>query len=134
VGTWCGGSVADRWGSRASLLVATGVLAAVGPMISAATTVTAVAALAVGWGIASWGIVPAQQHRLLGLGPTGGPSPAPVVLALNSSAIHLGSALGALLGGLVLDMGAADRLWWVSVVCCGAVLLLQNQITRKGRS
>jgi predicted MFS family arabinose efflux permease len=155
VGTWCGGSVADRWGSRASVLVATGVLAAVGPMISAATTVTAVAALAVGWGIASWGIVPAQQHRLLGLRPTAGPSPAPVaptrvlwvnaaaekggdpqviVLALNSSAIHLGSALGALLGGLVLDMGAADRLWWVSVVCCGAVLLLQNQITRKGRS
>jgi predicted MFS family arabinose efflux permease len=154
VGTWCGGSVADRWGSRASVLVATVALAVVGPMISAADTVTAVA-LAVGWGVASWGIVPAQQHRLLGLGPTVGPSPASVVptrvlrinaaaeqggdpqvisLALNSSAIHLGSALGALLGGIVLDMGAADRLWWVSVVCCGAVPLLQNQITRKGRS
>jgi hypothetical protein len=90
-----------------------------------------IAAFGIGGLVGTWC---GGSHRLLGLGPTVGPSPAPVVLALNSSAIHLGSALGALLGGLVLDMGAADRLWWVSVVCCGAVLLLQNQITRKGRS
>lgn len=130
-GTWCGGAVADRWGSRATVLVATAVLAAVGPMLSAAGTAAGVAALAIGWGVASWGIVPAQQHRLLGLGR----GPAPVVLALNSSSIHLGSALGALLGGLVLDAGAADRLWWVSIGCCGAVLLLRTRITtREARS
>jgi predicted MFS family arabinose efflux permease len=127
-GTWFGGSVADRWGSRVTVLVAIGVLAAAGPLISAAATVAGVAALAVGWGVASWGIVPAQQHRLLGLAR----GPAPVVLALNSSAIHLGSALGALLGGLVLDTSAADRLWWVSVACCGSVLLLQTR-SRRGR-
>jgi predicted MFS family arabinose efflux permease len=130
-GTWCGGAVADRWGSRATVLVATAVLAAVGPMLSAAGTAAGVAALAIGWGVASWGIVPAQQHRLLGLGR----GPAPVVLALNSSSIHLGSALGALLGGLVLDAGAADRLWWVSIGCCGAGLLLRMKITtREARS
>ena len=44
--------------------------------------------------------------------PTVGPSPAPVVLALNSSAIHLGSALGAMLGG-------ASPWTWVRPIGCG---------------
>lgn len=40
-----------------------------------------------------------QQHRLVALGPTA----APVLLGLNSSALYLGIALGGALGGLAQD-------------------------------
>jgi predicted MFS family arabinose efflux permease len=72
-----------------------------------ATTVAGALAVVLGWGIAAWGFVPAQQHRLIGLGV----GPAPLVLALNSSATHLGFAAGALLGGLVVDAAGAGALW-----------------------
>ncbi len=83
----------------------------------------------VGWGIAAWGFVAAQQHRLIGLGA----GPAPLLLALNSSAIHLGFAAGALLGGLVVDAAGAGPLWLLAVACCGAGLALHGILTREVR-
>jgi predicted MFS family arabinose efflux permease len=57
----------------------------------------------------------AQQHRLIELG-----SPAvPLLLGLNSSAIHLGFAAGALIGGQVVDTTGAARLWLLAVGWCG---------------
>ncbi|HET6258279.1 MAG TPA: hypothetical protein VFE39_06475 [Pseudonocardia sp.] len=85
-----------------------------------ATTVAGALAVVLGWGIAAWGFVPAQQHRLIGLGV----GPARLVLALNSSATHLGFAAGALLGGLVVDAAGAGALWLLAVPCCGAGLML----------
>ena len=84
----------------------------------------------VGWGIAAWGFVPAQQHRLIGLGS----GPAPLLLALNSSATHLGFAAGALLGGLVIDAAGVGSLWMLAVACCGAGLILHTSLTREVRS
>lgn len=51
------------------------------------------------WGVTVGVIVVPQQHRLLALGPTA----APVLLGLNSSALYLGMALGGALGGLAQD-------------------------------
>jgi len=50
------------------------------------------------WSIAGTNDIACQQHRLIALSPEG-PG---VVLSLNSSAIYLGSAGGAALGGLML--------------------------------
>lgn len=61
----------------------------------------ALAAVAL-YGISSYAFNPAQQHRLIGLsGPSAG-----IVLSLNASAIYLGSAGDAFLGGLVLKYGS----------------------------
>src|SRR4051794_21548619 len=60
--------------------------------------------------LASWGLITAQQARLVVLAPT----LAPVSLSMNSSAIYLGSALGAAVGALVIADGAMERLGWVA--------------------
>jgi predicted MFS family arabinose efflux permease len=70
------------------------------------------------WAVAAWAVVPAQQHLLVGRAP----ATAPMVLALNSSAVNLGFALGALGGGLV----AVDRLWVFAAGFCGLGLAVQT--------
>jgi hypothetical protein len=71
------------------------------------------------WGLASWGLITAQQARLVALTP----GLAAVSLSLNSSAIYLGSATGAAVGALVIAEGGVGRLGWVaagfSVAVCG---------------
>jgi predicted MFS family arabinose efflux permease len=135
VGTWWGGTAADRRGSRRVVGLAVIVLAAgfaVLPLV--ATTMAAALAVVAVWGIAAWGFVPAQQHRLIGLGSVDsgwGPAPAPLLLALNSSAIHLGFAAGSLFGGLVVDTAGARSLSMLAVACCGAGLILHHQSLAK---
>ena len=131
VGTWWGGTAADRRGSRRGVQLAVTALTvsfAVLPLVAA----TAAGALTVvlGWGIAVWGFVPVQQHRLIGLGS----GPAPLLLALNSSAIHFGFAAGALLGGFVVDAAGVSTLFMLAVACCGAGLILHGIITREVES
>jgi MFS family permease len=71
------------------------------------------------WGFASWGLITAQQARLVALAPT----LAAVSLSLNSSAIYLGSAMGAAVGALVIADGAVGRLGWVAAGFSLAALL-----------
>jgi predicted MFS family arabinose efflux permease len=71
------------------------------------------------WGLASWGLMTAQQARLVALAP----ALAPVSLSLNSSAIYLGSATGAAVGALVIADGAVGRLGWVAAGFSLAALL-----------
>ncbi|MEU4550116.1 MFS transporter [Nonomuraea dietziae] len=131
LGTWWGGTAADRSGPRRVVLPAVAVLAvAFAALPHLATTVAGSLAVMVGWGIAAWGFVPAQQHRLIGLGV----GAAPLLLALNSSAIHLGSAAGALSGGLVVDTAGVGRLWVVAVACCGAGLAVHGILVREARA
>jgi predicted MFS family arabinose efflux permease len=58
------------------------------------------------WGLASWGLITAQQARLVALAP----ALASVSLSMNSSAIYLGSAMGA----LIITDCAMERLGWVA--------------------
>ncbi|MCZ7462115.1 MFS transporter [Streptomyces sp. WMMC940] len=126
-GTRWGGSVADRRGPGRVVGPALVVSAAAFAVLphTAATTVGAAVAVA-GWGAAVWGFVPAQQHRLIGLGTVA----PPLLLALHSGAVHLGSAAGSLLGGLVVDAAGAARLWTLAVVCCGAAWVVHTVLVR----
>jgi len=56
------------------------------------------------------GLIAAQQARLVALAP----ALAPVSLSMNSSAIYLGSAMGAAAGALVIADAATERLGWVA--------------------
>ncbi|MGH3479647.1 MAG: hypothetical protein ACRDQD_22775, partial [Nocardioidaceae bacterium] len=83
VGTWWGGAAAARWGSRPVVLLAGEradggfrVVPAVTPTLAGAVVVVAF------WGIAAWGFVPAQQHRLIELRPQA----VPLLLGLHGSA------------------------------------------------
>jgi MFS transporter, DHA1 family, inner membrane transport protein len=67
------------------------------------------------WGVGGWAINPAQQLRLLTTAPEGGPT----VLAANSSALYLGTALGGVVGSTILRTAG---LAWIGVLA--AVILL----------
>lgn len=64
-------------------------------------------------------MITAQQARLVALAPM----LAAVSLSLNSSAIYLGSAMGAAVGALVIADGAVGRLGWVAAGFSLAALL-----------
>ncbi|MFF3324131.1 MFS transporter [Streptomyces sp. NPDC002889] len=131
VGTWWAGTAADRRGPRGVVLSAVAALAVgFAALPYTATTVAGALAVMIGWGIAAWGLIPAQQHRLIGLAA----GSAPLVLALNSSAVQLGCAAGALFGGLVVDTFGADRLWMIAVACCGAALAVHGILAREVRT
>ncbi|HZS19571.1 MAG TPA: MFS transporter [Pseudonocardiaceae bacterium] len=70
----------------------------------------------------------------LGLWPVAlGPQAAPLLLGLNSSAIHRGFAAGAFMGGQVVDTTGPVQLWVLAVTCCGAGLVLHTLLTRRSR-
>ena len=83
------------------------------------------------WGLASWGLITAQQARLVALSP----ALALVSLSMNSSAIYLGSAMGAAAGALVVADGAPAHLGWVAAGsvwprccrCCSAAATHQAE-------
>jgi predicted MFS family arabinose efflux permease len=137
VGARLGGSVADRWGARLTVILggclallaylALSLGAALGPARAMPVLLPAILL----WGLASWGLITAQQARLVALAP----ALAPVSLSLNSSAIYLGSATGAAVGALVIADGAVGRLGWVAVGFSLAALLpvLANGSSTSGR-
>ncbi|MFG2757030.1 MFS transporter [Streptomyces wuyuanensis] len=127
-GTWWGGRAADRRGPGRVVGPAVAVsAAALAALPHTSSTGVAAALVVAGWGTAVWGFVPAQQHRLIGLCSAA----PPLLLALHSGAVHLGSAAGSLLGGLVVDSAGAGRLWTVAVFCCGAAWVVHTALARK---
>jgi predicted MFS family arabinose efflux permease len=125
VGTRLGGSAADRWGPRPTVIFC-GALAllaylslSLGAVLGPARAMPVLLPAILLWGLASWGLITAQQARLVALAP----ALAPVSLSLNSSAIYLGSATGAAVGALVIADGAVGRLGWVAAGFSLAALL-----------
>ena len=76
------------------------VLSAV-PVLPRPVAGPALFALIAAWGLIGWAFPPAQASRIVKLAPDA----APIVLSLNASALYLGVALGAVVGGVVLQYG-----------------------------
>ena len=125
VGTQLGGTAADYWGPRYTVIVGCGLtllaylVLSLGAALGPAQALLALLPAILLWGLASWGLITAQQARLVALAPT----LAAVSLSLNSSAIYLGSAMGAAVGALVIADGAVGRLGWVAAGFSLAALL-----------
>jgi predicted MFS family arabinose efflux permease len=125
VGTRLGGSAADGWGARRTVITGGGLSLLAYLALSLGATLQPRMAMPVLlpaillWGFASWGLITAQQARLVAFAP----GLAPVSLSLNSSAIYLGSAMGAAAGALIIADGAVGRLGWVAVGFSLAALL-----------
>jgi predicted MFS family arabinose efflux permease len=125
IGTRLGGSAADRWGGRpivilGGCLVLLAYLAlSLSPMLGPDRGTPLLLGAIFLWGFSSWGLMTAQQARLVALAPAS----ASVSLSLNSSAIYLGSATGAAAGALVIAHGAVERLGLVAAGFSLAALL-----------
>lgn len=92
-----------------ALLAATGVHA---PLL--------VTVLAIAWGASTWCQTPPQQHRLF----TAAPAEAPLLMALNASAIYVGLGIGTAAGGLLVASGVAWMFTVAAMVACVALVWL----------
>ncbi|MFE7317537.1 MFS transporter [Streptomyces sp. NPDC057555] len=99
------------------------------PALAGAALPGAMVALVL-WGAAGWAFQVPQQHRLLQVGAERGT----VALALNNSALYLGSAVGSALGGVALAAGlAADALPWAAAGVAALGLVVHLVTGRRSR-
>jgi predicted MFS family arabinose efflux permease len=105
----------DRVGAGRMVLLTTSLIALSLLLWPFAGTLAWLAVVLVPWGLGCFAANSAQQARLVGLAP----ALAPGSVALNSSGIYIGQAVGAALGGWLLAHDAAP---WMSRV--GLALLL----------
>jgi len=113
VGNLLAGRLTDRFGSRRIINFAIAVLAVDFALLpwTSASLLTAVPALIV-WGLAGWGMLVPQQHRLISITP----SAAPLLLGLNSAALYVGVSMSGLVGGAAITLVSAHSLGLVSAV------------------
>jgi DHA1 family inner membrane transport protein len=84
------------------------------------TTISSGAIILLLWGMSFALLFIPQQQRLLNIAP----EHATVLLALNNSALYLGIAGGAAVGGLALRWLAVTQLAWVGVMSMLIALLI----------
>ncbi|MES2945259.1 MAG: MFS transporter [Pseudomonadota bacterium] len=127
-GTLMGGWANDRFGSIRSMRVQLAVLVAMMAVLPLTSGhLPATLAVLVAWGIAGFGLMPPQQSRLASLSP----AQAPLLLSLNGSMLYIGTALGAVISGALIDKVGFAHLGWVGVPF-GLLALLTLGFDRMG--
>ncbi len=100
IGGGLGGFMADKWGSKRSILTIIIVFGvALISLPKAAFSIMLFVILMMIWSMLSWAISPAQQNYLIETSP----ETADIQQSLNNSALHLGIALGSVIGGMVIN-------------------------------
>jgi MFS transporter, DHA1 family, inner membrane transport protein len=131
-GARLGGTTADHWGAGHTVIIGCGLtllaylVLSLGAALGPARAMLALLPAILLWGLASWGLMTAQQARLVSLAP----ALAAVSLSLNSSAIYLGSATGAAVGAFMIADGGVERLGWVAAGFSVAALLSLSASSR----
>ncbi|CAN5712992.1 MFS transporter [soil metagenome] len=106
----------DRIGAANSVMIAIGCMALSMLVWPLGTSIAVAALVAAPWALGCFSSNSAQQARLVGIAPglaTGS-------IALNSSAMYAGQAIGAGSGGWLIAQGRMDALHWVGL---GGLLL-----------
>lgn len=119
----------DRVGAGRMVLVTTLLIALSLLLWPTASTLAWLAVVLVPWGLGCFATNSAQQARLVGLAP----ALAPGSVALNSSGIYTGQAVGAALGGWLLAHDAAAWMSWVGFGVMLAAIALSIAIDRSRR-
>ncbi len=113
IGNTIGGQLSDRIGANRTVVLA--MSAGVGFLLVLSAIPVVVPKEFVGpvffafmfvWGAAGWIFPPAQVSRIVALSP----SAAPLALSLNASFLYLGTALGAVVGGQIIEHVGIDEL------------------------
>lgn len=130
-GNLAAGIAADRLGPTrvliAGYMLMAATMAAFAVLAAAHVQVPAlVALLAIAWGASTWCQTPPQQHRLF----TAAPAEAPLLMALNASAIYVGIGVGTASGGLLISAGATRMFLVAALIACAALAWLAG--TRNG--
>jgi DHA1 family inner membrane transport protein len=131
LGTVLGGLANDRFSARRTLFLQLSILGttmAVLPLTAGSWT--ALTATLLVWGTAGFGMMVPQQSRLAALAPL----QAPLLLSLNTSMLYLGTALGAVVGGVAAARLGVAQLGWAGVpfVACGLAILALGHTSAPG--
>jgi predicted MFS family arabinose efflux permease len=121
----------DRLGASLSVMIGIGLMALSLLLFPLGTTFWLAALVSVPWALGCFSSNSAQQARLVGIAPP----LAAASVALNSSAMYAGQAIGAGVGGWMISRGGMDVLHWAGL---GGLLLsmaasaLATHYTRRG--
>jgi predicted MFS family arabinose efflux permease len=102
----------DRFGAARSVMLGVGCMALSLLLLPLGTSLLMAALVLLPWGLGCFSSNSAQQARLVGIAP----ELAAGSIALNSSAIYAGQALGAGGGGWLIAHGAMGSLHWFGLV------------------
>jgi predicted MFS family arabinose efflux permease len=98
----------DRIGTARAVMICIAAMALSLLVWPLGTTIVLAAVVAVPWGLGCFSSNSAQQARLVALAP----ALASASIALNSSAMYAGQAVGASAGGWLIAQGSMDMLHW----------------------
>jgi predicted MFS family arabinose efflux permease len=119
----------DRVGAPRMVLLTTSLIALSLLLWPLGVTLTWLALLLTPWGLGCFATNSAQQARLVSLSP----ALAPGSVALNSSGIYIGQAVGAGAGGWLLAHDAIAWMNWVGLATVLAALTLSTAVDRAQR-
>lgn len=111
----------DRLGAARAVMLTLGLMLVSLMLWPLGTSVWAQCLVLVPWALGCFSANSAQQARLVGLSP----DLAPATVALNTSAMYGGQAMGAALGGWMISHEQMPRLHWVSM----ALLLVSMAVS-----
>ncbi|HET8745533.1 MAG TPA: MFS transporter [Ramlibacter sp.] len=101
----------DRLGAGRAVMIGLGLMAASMLLFPLGLSLSLVMAVSVPWALGCFSTNSAQQARLVGMAP----ALASATVALNSSAIYAGQAIGAATGGWMIARGGMEWLHWAGL-------------------
>jgi Arabinose efflux permease len=113
LGSQVGGYGADKWGIPrtliGSLLFHSGILLLITAFAHSSAFVLPLLML---WSFFAWSTGPVQQVYLIGMAPKA----SGIVLSLNTSIVQLGMAVGAVIGGMVVENISLQAVGWIGAI------------------
>jgi len=122
----------ERIGVERSVMIGIGLMALGLAAFGLGTSLALAALVAVPWALGCFSSNSAQQARLVGIAPP----LASASVALNSSGMYAGQAIGAATGGWLIAQGSMESLHWAGFVGLLAAMVasaLASRFTRLGR-
>jgi len=119
----------DRLGAARSVMIGIVLMAASLLLFPLGTNLWLAAAISVPWALGCFSSNSAQQARLVGIAP----QLASASVALNSSAMYAGQAIGAASGGWLIARGGMDSLHWAGFAGLLAAMAASALATRFAR-
>lgn len=119
----------DRIGAERAVMIGVALMAVTMLMFPLGVTLWLAAAVSIPWALGCFSANSAQQARLVGIAPP----LAAASVALNSSAMYAGQAIGAASGGWLISRGGMDWLHWAGLAGLLAAMATSALATRFAR-